>query len=441
MDTDHDSGDTPSGVSLEQINSMMRESLYWPRETLQTYQRNQLGQLLRHAKEYVPFYKNRLDFMFDGSEINWSRWNDVPILTRADLRDRPEELLSSFNPPLHGPLHTNSSSGSTGVPVTVTFPRILSHVADVAWQRFRTMHGFDFTNGFIDFRMSLPKHAPDAEHCPPAGNGKVFIILRSLPIERKLHWIAESGLKFLQDGANHAEILARANLKAGKPVQLKVIKGIGMAISDEQRALFAESFGATSIVPYSSKEGSLIAFECPHGPHHFHVCSELVMLDVVNDQGKTVPMGQPGRCIITPLLNSAQPLIRYDQGDIVVQGTQCSGGITLPVLQQIVGRQDQIFRFTGGETTFYGMDASKIRDYLGADAFQFAQTGANHLEIRYVAATDANDANFKALATYVTVSAGIQPTISIKRMPDIPFNSGGKQQRFVNEYRGDKSAT
>ena len=79
-----------STPSLRQrIYEMLMESQYWPPEQMLAYQRSQLAQLLRHAKATVPFYKTRLDPVFKkNGEIDWDRWHEIPIVTRADLRDR-----------------------------------------------------------------------------------------------------------------------------------------------------------------------------------------------------------------------------------------------------------------------------------------------------------------------------------------------------------------
>ena len=67
-----------------------------------------------------PFYKSRLDVVFKkNGEIDWDRWQEIPIVTRADLRDRREQMLTTALPPGHGPTKTFHSSGSSGVPISV----------------------------------------------------------------------------------------------------------------------------------------------------------------------------------------------------------------------------------------------------------------------------------------------------------------------------------
>ena len=71
----------------KKIFGMLMESQYWPPEQMLAFQRSQLMQLLRHARRNVPFYKNRLNPVFNkNDEIDWDRWHEIPIVSRADLR-------------------------------------------------------------------------------------------------------------------------------------------------------------------------------------------------------------------------------------------------------------------------------------------------------------------------------------------------------------------
>ena len=88
----------------KQILEMLMESQYWPPDQMLAYQRSQLGQLLHHARAQVPFYKSSLDPVFRrNGDIDWSRWHEIPIVTRADLRDKRNEMLAATLPPGHGP--------------------------------------------------------------------------------------------------------------------------------------------------------------------------------------------------------------------------------------------------------------------------------------------------------------------------------------------------
>ena len=73
---------SPDERSEKKIFDMLMESQYWPPEQMLAFQRNQLAQLLRHAKQNVPFYKARLDpVLRKNGEIDWNRWQKSDFKT------------------------------------------------------------------------------------------------------------------------------------------------------------------------------------------------------------------------------------------------------------------------------------------------------------------------------------------------------------------------
>jgi phenylacetate-CoA ligase len=434
------------GVTHEQLHAMFSESMYWPASQMQQYQRIQLENLVRHAKQNAPFYSKRLDCLFrpDGA-IDWSRWSEVPILSRDEARNHAGAMLCEKVPPLHGSVQTTFTSGSSGVPLKITFPRIFTHVAGVAWQRFYKLHGLQPGRGLIDFKVTWPGlqagHADHVSLTEEKNGTNLFTIRRNLSPETTLELMQQSGFKVVVDSPNNMEVIARANLRCGKPVRLEFVVGIGMSITPEQRELFFQSFGAKSISPYSSKEGSLMAFECPGVDNHYHTCSELLLLEIVDDKGEQVATGESGICVITPFFNSAQPFIRYRQGDILVRGpSRCENGITLPSISEIVGRKDAIFRFAGRDVTMFGMNNEELSSSMQADAYQFAQVGPEHVEVRYVSQIEMSSFDQDRVANEFRKVARFDVVITFHRVLHIPLNAGGKQQRFANEYTSPSGA-
>jgi phenylacetate-CoA ligase len=103
------------------IYDMLMKSQFWTRSQLVDYQHTQLSQLLQHAKEKVPFYKERLSVVLSkNGSFNWDRWQDLPILTRKDLVEHRETMQATELPEGYGAPVERWSSGTTGVPVTIT---------------------------------------------------------------------------------------------------------------------------------------------------------------------------------------------------------------------------------------------------------------------------------------------------------------------------------
>jgi phenylacetate-CoA ligase len=427
------------GVNVNAIAAMMKESQFWSADTIRAYQQSQVEQLLRHAKKHVPFYRERLDAVFrsDGS-IDWSRWSEIPIVKRADLRDKAKDMRSPVIPRGHGSIGISRSSGSTGVPIEIINTILLTHVAGVAWSRFMSEHGIKKGQPMVQFKAYLPNGDAMTEDLvfrkQVGGSSPLIYINRNLSAAEKLRYLGEMKQTFLNDTTNHLEVMAHENLRRGKPVSLDHALCIGMKVSAEQEKLVKESFGATTLSPYSSKEGGLMAFQCSRQRSVFHVNHELVLMELLDDNDQPVPVGQKGRVVITPFFNSAQPLIRYEQGDIAIAGVQCSCGRSLPVLAEISGRSDAIFRFPEKYIAMTRFDDSLVQSSLLADAYQFAQVEPRRIVVRYVSPQIAERPACEIVRQHLLSIVQTDVAIEFARVDSIPFNSGGKQQRVTREF-------
>ncbi len=420
------------------VFSMLMDSLTWPADVMQEFKRNQLAQLLRHAKANVPFYKTRLDCVVkpDGS-IDWSRWNEIPILTRAELQKNKKQMIARRLPPGHGPTRRFFSSGSTGVPVEVVSTHLAISVQMALVSRYFTLRGVDPMGRRAQFWFKPPKgyaFKNDVTWLTPTTSGQdggTLIGNRKLSFAGWLNLLEEHRISIFNEFATTMVQLAHENLQRKKRVHLDAVIPYGMGLSAAEYDLLAESFGAKVIVPYSSKEGGLIAFSCGHGSN-FHVCEEAVHCeyqdaDHTGDDEKEI--------IITPIFSSAQPLIRYRQGDIVMPGSGCSCGIKLPVLRRIVGRADDVFHLAGHPVPVVGISDGLVIQHLKASAFQIAQTGENDLEVRFVSQTKATPIARRVLTHHIRRALSHPVVVSYSRRNELPLTLGGKQKRFTREWQ------
>lgn len=424
------------------IREMLMQSQFWPLDAMQTFQRNQLTQLLQHARTTVPFYQTRLDPLFKSNgDIDWNRWREIPVVTRADLREMRAEMLTTALPAGHGPTLDYSTSGSSGVPITVTTTSIANAVRRAAFARMDVQHqidaskiwatfvfpheienGIDFKNNTAAFSVKKMKNG-----------GRQIKINLKISDNDKLDLILQEKINYLSHLPNTAEIMAFENNLRKNPVRFEAFICYGQSISDEQRRIVKNSFGARCISIYSSKEAGLMAQQC-HTGEHFHVNSELAIIEVINAQGLACKTGETGSLIVTPIYSTAQPLIRYEQGDLVTLGEPCACGSMLPVLTSISGRQDPIFRFPDRLGSEVLIDKVLLEKTLQARAIQLAQTGPLKFTIRYVADVQVPVAGRNTINTHLRLILHPDLQFEYQKLAEIPRNAGGKQQRFVCEF-------
>jgi phenylacetate-CoA ligase len=429
-----DKGSSAAGVSFEAIQRMLVQSMTWDADTLRQFQHSQLEQLLRHARANVPFYKNRLDCVFraDGT-VDWSRWSDIPILTRADLQKHGRQLKARRLPPGHGKTASFESSGSTGVPIKVTTTTLANIVRNALWSRFYRLNGQ--TNPLLHMKFWFTKPGNKAFHerfYRPASDATLIYGNRNLSASKQLDVLADCGVEAFSEFATTLLNLAHVNLARRNRVRLKLVMPYGMSLTANDRAAISMSFGAQVLSPYSSKEGGLIAFHVLPDTRYI-VNAEAIFPEFlpVNED----PSGKTSRMIITPLFNAAQPLIRYDQGDIVELDTYGYAGSALPCLKRIVGRSDDYFILKGKTVPVVGIQDDTINKLLKASAYQLAQTERNAVEVRYVARRALSPATKSAITRHLRVKLRQDFSVAYRKMKSIPTNAGGKQQRFKREWR------
>lgn len=136
---------TPNDEFQKQIFDFLMESQFWSPSQHAAYQRSQLSQLLTFAHANVPFYRDRLEPVIknDGT-IDWTRWNEVPILKRQDLIDHRDAMLAPDLPPGHGLYADHEGSGTTGKPVTTRHNKLTETASYAALWRACDWHHVDY---------------------------------------------------------------------------------------------------------------------------------------------------------------------------------------------------------------------------------------------------------------------------------------------------------
>ena len=111
---------------------------------------------------------------------------------------------------------------------------------------------------------------------------------------------------------------------------------------------------------YSSTEMSATFSECPYGCGG-HVHPELIIVEIIGEDGQPVPDGQPGEIVITTLGVEAMPLLRFRTGDIATKMVEsCACGRNSYRLTPLIGRKNNMLKFKG--TTIYPPAINDVLD-------------------------------------------------------------------------------
>jgi phenylacetate-CoA ligase len=424
-----------------QFYEMLIESQWWSAQQLRDYQESQLSQLLRHAKKNTPFYEHRLDAVVKpNGDIDWDRWDEIPIVKRQDMIDHRSSMLARELPLGHGPTADLSTSGSTSLPITVTTNALMSTADNACRWRAHRWNSIDWSKDMV-IRLgntTAPLTEPYAElrgnWGPPWENqrGRVWEINVHLAVESALSFIKRADCAYLNTGAAPAHVFAlEAERLAIDPPKLDVILAQGASVGRRDRAAVKRVFGARILETYSSKEGGQMAHPCEHGRLHINV--ETCIVEVVDELGVPVTEGRSGRVIVTPFFSTAQPLIRYEQGDIARAGGRCTCGRQSPTLLAIEGRNSIFFTHPDGRKAT-SLLPDEGRDLLDCTFWQIAQVGPLDFEIRYVPHDWDRVGDEQALIALFRQQYFRDAKVTLRRVEKIPLTPSGKYIEYKQEF-------
>jgi len=415
------------------------ESAYWPPEKRTEARRPALERMLRHARQHVPFYSSRLDVLFTQPDrVDWTRWDEIPILTREDVLQDGRAMLSEAPPPGHGRVLSATTTGSTGAAITVHRTDYSAMMNAAVIHRLHQWHALDWRRNFLA-SVDSERSSDEMVQGPPWGppwlrdsTGASYSISRLTEPGVVLAHLRAIDIQYLACRPKYAQYLALETMRRGVEIKLDAILGFSTGIVADEREDCLKAFGARMIGQYGSKEGQLMACQCPTGTH-YHINEEIALVEILRDDGRACAPGEMGRVVVTSVHNFVQPMIRYDQGDLAVAGTPCSCGRTLGVIEQIVGRTTQLFRFPDG-TRRFPRATRDVRRLLGADYYQIAQVGPLAIEVRYVrpAGRASQDAE-TVVAELVRRGTHEGAKIVVRAVDSLDRADGGKFLEYVCE--------
>ena len=427
--------------TLRDFHDTLQHTQWAPPDELRAYQRRQLEHMLRHAARTVPFYKDRLAPIFrsDGS-VDFGRWHEVPITTRSDMHEHQSDMQSMAVPESHGHVAPYTTSGSTGTPVQVNWTLLGSLARRAALWRMYQWHSFDFskTLAATTGQAPWPEGAMKGPWGPPwmaQSRGARLTISTMTSIPRLTEWLHRKKVGYLSGLGMFLPAIAEEAARQGLKLDLAGMVSVGIQVRDADREKVKELLEIPIVEVYSSQECGHMAHQCAAGS--LHVLSELVYLEILDDENRPCPPGVAGRVVATGLCNSAQPAIRYEQGDISAFAPPCPCGSTLPVLAPISGRQRHMFQFSGGQrfTVLDSVVYKILKPLLDPSWYQIAQTGSQSIEIRFVSKIPLSDDLKAAIVSAMPrVLHRSDIAVSFKPFESSPVRPGQKHHLFVNEH-------
>ena len=337
-------------------------------EQRQILQTQRLQELVRHARENSPYYKELYRDVPDTYTLqdlpptdkktlmdHWDDWVCDSDLT-LDKVEKFMEDKKNIGAKLNGEYLIFTTSGSTGNPLVAVCDKntnnIMGGISTVrSFARKEDLWAFIKRRG-----KSIGVFADEGFYL---GNSSIRTRLRSMPWKKKqlavssalypipqiVKQLNEFQPAMLGGYPSNLELLIDEAKEGRLKISPVLIMTGGEYLSEELRQRLSDTFHCYVQTSYSCTEGGTVACECTE--HHFHVNDDWLIVEAVDAEGNPVPDGvQSDKIYLTNLYNYTQPFIRYEVTDrVIMHHEPCACGNPSPWLE-LEGRTDDVITFT-----------------------------------------------------------------------------------------------
>lgn len=392
--------------------------------------------LLRYVHAHNRFYRGRLEALGAAPDDfrSLADFARLPLLTKGDLREHADELLSEGHD--ESRLLRKRTGGSTGVPVHLYWDQRAVGLKDGAtmrhdeWAHFTVAARKAALWGDVEPRTTLWRRLTGALH-------DRTIYLDTLKMDdRGMLELAEAMRRTstrLLFGHGHSLYHFARFLRDQHVTDLRLdgIISTSEMLPPAERRVVEEVFGDVVFDRYGCEEVGLIASECERHDG-LHVVAEGLLVEVLDGTEEV-----PGRVVVTDLLNHATPILRYEIGDLALtRPGPCACGRGLPRIGRVTGRtSDVLYTPEGRQISGISLLDTVTIHIPGFRQVQVVQEALDALTFNVVKGEGYCDASLGTLAAAVAKYFGPSMRHRVVLVDAIPLTGRGKFQFSICKVR------
>jgi phenylacetate-CoA ligase len=420
------------------VRKRMEVSQWWECDRLNALRLSRLRRLLAHVETHVPYYRELfMEIGFKARDVHsLSDLAHLPLLDKTTIRHHVEALksenarhLARFN-----------TGGSSGDPLIFYIGKErVSHDVAAKWRATRwwgvdigdpeiVVWGSPIELGAQDGMRALRDRLLRTKLLP-AFEMSAQKLDQFLDEIRSVRPIMLFGYpSALSHIARHAE----AREQRMDDLGIRVAFVTSERLYDEQRQQISKTFGCPVANGYGGRDAGFIAHECPQGG--MHITAEDIIVEILDQQGASLPYGEAGEIVVTHLATRDFPFIRYRTGDIGVLDSQpCACGRGLPLLREIQGRSTDFLVAQDG-TVMHGLALIYVlRDLPQILAFKIIQESRDFTRVLTVSENGLGPELVEKIERGFKARLGQEVKIAIEEVPAIPAEKSGKFRYVVSK--------
>lgn len=419
------------GRSYSKHLALLNESQWWSPEELEQFQWRELQLLLKIAFKSVPFYKRKYAGIQLEDIRTWDDFRKLPILTRQDVQQNLQGLRSAT---FRGKSQLYSTGGSSGQPV-----QFYRSIESYDWRSAATVRvygwsGLNFSQSSLHL-WGAPVGTPllsarlrTKVHDWIRNQEIVPTFLQSESVWRDIHAYAlKRKPKYLLGYVSSLTSFARFIEASSLPVpHFSSLVAAAEMLTTRQRKYLEHVFDAPVFNTYGSREFMSIGGECEKR-EGLHLNAENLLVETAGEE-----LGGARPILVSDLHNHATVFLRYAIGDLgVASARRCSCGRGLPMLDRVVGRQNDTLHLGNGRaisSIFFRHILKEIPEIL---EYQVVQMSESHVVLKVVALPRLSQAGHALIEREFSKVMG-DARLSIEVVQELDKSRSGKNALFVS---------
>lgn len=408
----------------------------WDAERIRAYQLERLRSIISLAFEKAPFYRDSFRSVgFEPGDLqSVEDMQDLPTIDKATVREHWQQMLTR---PITDPkVDLVTTGGTSGEPLRFYMPasrhatefahltacwkrvgytpgdtmavlrgRVITRPVDGLYHQFDPLLRHHY---YSSFHMSGPDLAGYARH-----------LARARPAF--LHAYPSSLFAFAQHLLSEQVSMpssVRAALVESEPV------------FSHQREIVQSKLGLRVFSAYGLSEKVILAAEC-ESSHDYHVVPTYGFCEIVDRQGRAVPLAARGELVGTGFMGDVMPFIRYRTGDDATHlASRCQAcGREHTLLQDINPRRSQEFLLCADGCSLISMTALNLHDDTldGVVRFQFVQDQPGKAVLKLVLGNYGARHDLARIQAHFDKKLAGRIDLQISVVAEIPLTRVGKQ--------------
>lgn len=402
---------------------------------LAKYQKQRLEFILNHASTNSKYYQS-LNIQPSKDPIDWL--SNFPILEKSDLNMFGSDMLTCEKKRLI----EHKSSGSSGVQSIVYWKTKEWSEVQAFQTHWWEWAGYKLGNPILQTGITtnrgLVKSVKDfltkTNYLPAFTLEKEVVEKNLIKLEKKMAFL----------GGYASSLYVLAGMAEAFNSQTNFISAIswGDKLFPNYRKEIEKAFGCKTYETYGTSEGFMIASQ--KDLDYLYINTPQVYLELLDDDGMPVSDGSLGNVVVTNLINTAMPLIRYKIGDIAIKlpinEYPKDRELAYPLLKKIIGRDTDIIKTRSGKSLVVHTFTGIIEHYQEIKQFRVVQEVFDEIIIEYI--PKGNDlSNILLLIEediYQKTNTRHELKILFKQVFTIPSTKSGKPQIIESKLKGSK---